>query len=314
MTANREGHEMTEEVTPKRYWTRRKIAFWCAVVVLTVVIGCAMVVREHIRRPRGPYVHTPAVVQPLERVAYRVEHLTEDAPGWSHQLLGTVTYGEFEAPLWLLRYTPESVTRRVLLTGGVHGNEPMGAESVMRFAELLRRSPEAFPGTAFDIIPVVNPWGYEHDRRYNQQGFDINRDFGPFQTQEARIIRDFMADKQYDLAIDHHEDSSAQGFYLYDVATPHEDLCRAIIDAVRKQGHAIAQDVWMVIFKTKDGLIDAPLWSLYAAQYALGNSLINYVRLHHAANTFLLETPSDWKPRERLETQALARELLLEGL
>lgn len=302
---------MTENTQPKSYWTRRKIAFWCGVVVVTVIIGCAMVVREQIRRPRGPYLRDLPQIQSLERVAFRVEHAGTGATGWRHEALGTVTYGAFEEPIWLLRYTPAHVARRVLLVGGVHGNEPMGAESVLRFTEHLRRSAGEFPGTAFDILPLVNPWGYAHGRRYNQQGYDINRDFGPFQTQEARIVRDFLAGQHYDLVIDHHEDSSAHGFYLYNIATPHQARCREIIERVRAMGLEIEQDTWMVILKTRDGLIDAPRWTLHAAQLALGNSLANHARLHHANAAFLIETPIRWKPRERLETQALAREMLL---
>jgi murein peptide amidase A len=214
-----------------------------------------------------------------------------------------------------VRYTPaDTPVRTVLVTGGVHGNEPMGAEAALRFIELLARTPEDYPDTAFVVFPVVNPWGYVYNQRLNQQGYDINRDFGPFSTQEARLVRDAIAGELFALAIDHHEDNTALGFYLYDVGTPHENLCREIIGEVRRMGHAIEQETWMVIFKTDDGLIDAPVWSLHVAGWTIGNSLVNYARLHHTENAFLPETPTHFKPRERLELHDLARECLLAGV
>ena len=46
-------------------------------------------------------------------------------------------------------------------------------------------------------------------------GFDINRDFATFNTQEARIIKQLFNDRRYDLMVDLHEDKDARGFYLY---------------------------------------------------------------------------------------------------
>ncbi len=50
-----------------------------------------------------------------------------------------------------------------------------------------------FPDVSFDIVPLLNPWGWSRDVRYNRDGRDINRDFATFTTQEARVFRDLVA-------------------------------------------------------------------------------------------------------------------------
>ena len=64
---------------------------------------------------------------------------------------------------------------RVLLTGGVHGDEPAGVEAVLRFFE-----EDAEPWLAqveFTALPCVNPVGYVRGTRGNGAGADINRSF-----------------------------------------------------------------------------------------------------------------------------------------
>lgn len=291
----------------------RRIVLLCATLVLAVCIACGLYARDKVRRPHGPYTAQRAAERQIEHMAWRLTRADEQSERLSLEVLDSVRYGRFEAPMWLVRYAPPNPpARRVLLTGGVHGNEPAGAETVLRFIERLRRLPEEYPDTAFDIIPLVNPWGWAYNRRLNQQGYDINRDFGPFATQEARIVREFLGDQRYDVVIDHHEDGDALGFYLYNIATPHAPLCRELIAAVRDAGYPIEQDTWMVIFKTDDGLIDAPLWSLRVAQWALGNSLANYSRLRHAEAVYLIESPVRFPEKGRLAMQDMARTRLLE--
>ena len=65
--------------------------------------------------------------------------------------------------------------RHVLLNGGTHGEEPAGAEALVRFLEARRY--ERWPGVAFTVVPCANPWGYAHARREGPGGRDLNRAF-----------------------------------------------------------------------------------------------------------------------------------------
>ena len=186
-----------------------------------------------------------------------------------------------------------------------------GAEAVVRFIEGLAESPDRYPHVAFDIIPVVNPWGWAHDRRRNQQGLDINRDFASFDAQEARLIRDFVRKERYDLVVDHHEHPGGRGFYLYQIDCDETALSRRVIAHQRERGYPIEQDVRMVIFKTRDGLIRIPGWGLPLAKLGRMLSMTNYLRMQGNPRVFLIETPTtaSWDDRTAMHGEAL--ELLL---
>lgn len=222
--------------------------------------------------------------------------------------VGTIRYSQFETSMWALNFKPpDKVKHVVLLTGGVHGNEPAGTEMLLQLAESMSREPEKYDGFYFDIIPLVNPWGWVFDTRHNCEGIDINRDFASFNSLEARLIREFTRGKSYDLVIDFHEDPSAQGFYLYQNAAPDTTVGRRVIAAVRKADFPIEQNVSMVILKTDDGLIDAPLWSLWYMQATRQISCPSYFRLENGSTAFTIETPKNlvWDGRLKMHRVAL---------
>jgi murein peptide amidase A len=68
-----------------------------------------------------------------------------------------------------------SGTRRLLVVGGVHGNE-FGTAVARRLAAYLAAHPRAVPsGTRIDVILCANPDGYAHGTRGNARGVDLNR-------------------------------------------------------------------------------------------------------------------------------------------
>ena len=228
---------------------------------------------------------------------------------------GTIRYGQFETPAYALTFTPPGkVKHLVLLTGGVHGNEPSGVEMLIQTAENIVRQPEKYEGYYFDIIPLVNPWGWVFDTRYNRDGIDINRDFAAFASQEAHLVQSFTQGKAYDLVIDFHEDPSAQGFYPYQNAAPDTAVGRKVIAAVRQATYPIEQNVNMVILKTNDGLIDAPMWSLQYMQVTRQLSCPAYFRLERNAAAFTIETPKNMAWDDRVKMHKIALNEILSSL
>ena len=121
-------------------------------------------------------------------------------------VIGTVKYDKFHAPIWLISFHPgENPWYRVLLSAGIHGNEPAGVDCMIDFIEDLSKSPSKFSPFTFNIIPIVNPWGWIHNIRFNKDGIDINRDFASFNSQEAKILEQILDGETYDLMIDFHE-------------------------------------------------------------------------------------------------------------
>jgi protein MpaA len=67
--------------------------------------------------------------------------------------------------------------RRILLLGGVHGNE-YGTAVVRAFLRYVRAHPSVVPsGTTLDVVACANPDGYAKRRRTNAHNVDINRNF-----------------------------------------------------------------------------------------------------------------------------------------
>lgn len=287
------------------------VASIIAAIVLVLAVCVVAVVR--LGGHRRPYRNVRRV-RDLSTIEGRLKAAAAGCDRMSLDTLGSIRYGDFEAPLWRVAVTPEGPAEyKVFLSGGVHGNEPAGAEAVVRFIEGFAESPDRYSHVAFDIIPLVNPWGWAHDRRRNQQGLDINRDFASFDAQEARLIRDFVRDKRYDLVVDHHEHPGGRGFYLYQIDCDETALSRRVIAHQRERGYPIEQDVRMVLFKTRDGLMRIPGWGLPVAKLARMLSMTNYLRMQGNPRVFLIETPTTASWDDRVAMHRGALEVLLPG-
>src|SRR5690606_7467212 len=68
-----------------------------------------------------------------------------------------------------------SADKTVLLTAGVHGDEPAGVEAALAFLESIKE--DWLADYHFCVLPCVNPTGYVADTRANSQGIDVNRAF-----------------------------------------------------------------------------------------------------------------------------------------
>ena len=227
--------------------------------------------------------------------------------------IGRITYPGFEAPLWRISFRPDGpIKSNVLFSAGIHGNEPAGTECALRFVEALARNLKKYQDIAFDIIPLINPWGWAHDIRFNQAGIDINRDFASFESQEADIIRQALGTREYSLMFDLHEDPDASGFYIYQYGLNDRKVARQIVTAVEDRGYPVEQDVKMVVLKTQNGIIDAPMWGLHYMRLMGQLSITNYYRLYHSPCVFTVETPTALAFKDRLKMQQTAVELLVD--
>lgn len=108
--------------------------------------------------------------------------------------------------------------KRVLISAGIHGDEPAGVEAICAFLE--RNEFQRYAGDwEVTLLPCLNPFGYEHGTRDNHEGKDLNRLFKSASTPpEVTAAREVLS-RPFDLTLELHEDSESPGFYLYQKET-----------------------------------------------------------------------------------------------
>ncbi|HPS56622.1 MAG TPA: M14 family carboxypeptidase N/E [Spirochaetota bacterium] len=88
---------------------------------------------------------------------------------------------------------------RVRISAGIHGNEKITTEVLLRFIDYLLTEYGNSNAEIMDlinsryivIIPVINPDGYINSRRYNSNGVDLNRNFSREWSDAYSIYGDY---------------------------------------------------------------------------------------------------------------------------
>jgi hypothetical protein len=255
---------------------------------------------------RDPYSGAEPAVRDLGQFEAELRAAIAGAEGVTLSETSPVAWEGFSSPIWMVHVERPGSTKRALVFAGIHGNEPAGPAWALELVRALAADASLHHDVSFDIVPLLNPWGWSRDVRYNRDGRDINRDFATFTTQEARAFRDLVEGGRYDFSIDHHEDPSGKGFYLYQYADRDTRPTRAVIAKVRDLAFPIEQDVSMVILRTRDGLIRAPRWGLWymKATDQLGSA--NWVRLTGIPRVFTVETPTALALEDRVRLHRTA--------
>ena len=182
-------------------------------------------------------------------------------------------------------------SRHVLITGGMHGDEPAGVEAVLQFLE--RDNTALLKKFSFLIIPCINPYGYVHNTRETCDDVDINRAFETEGVAEVAIVKKALGKTQFSLAIDFHEDYDATGFYLYEGKRDEKYIGPKLAVAAKAIG-AIDPD---------DPGEDAP--DLAEGVYKVANSwgtqgLTPYLLHFHSEHVIISETPTIWQLEQRV--------------
>lgn len=181
----------------------------------------------------------------------------------THPSVSVRRIGEFDAlgcahPLFVIDMGEPGVGKiRVLIAGGIHGDEPAGVEAPLRFIEENAGNRELLEKFVFTIYPCNNPTGWELNTRENWRGIDLNREFGARKPEpEAEIIMHSLRGHCYDLVYEMHEDIDSPGFYLYEIAEDESyHIGEVIIDAVSKMGCPINTNECIEGMPAKNGLI-----------------------------------------------------------
>jgi hypothetical protein len=129
-----------------------------------------------------------------------------------------------------------TAAKRLLIVSGIHGNEQAG---ILCIPEILERFDREGP-VAVRILTPANPVGAAETSRFNAGGYDINRDFIRFNTEEARVVRRTFEDLRPDFVLSLHEGPQDAAFLF---ANPHVDpaLARRMLAALEAGGTTLAE-------------------------------------------------------------------------
>ena len=124
--------------------------------------------------------------------------------------------------------------RRALISAGIHGDEPGGVETILKFLQ-ERRYLDYIDEWEITLLPCINPFGYEFGIRENHQGKDLNRLFKTDLPPLEVIFAQSIINKGFEISIELHEDYDSSGYYLYQIGTEkkHEGIGLNILDSLK---------------------------------------------------------------------------------
>jgi protein MpaA len=198
------------------------------------------------------------------------------------------------APLLALTKRTPGPRPRIYLSAGIHGDEPAGPLALL---ELIAAGAFDARATWF-ICPLLNPAGFLRAVRENADGLDLNRDYRHLKSQEiVAHVAWLRGQPNFDLTLCLHEDWESGGFYLYEL-NPHgrPSLAPAMLRAVAEvcpietatviDGREVAEPG---IIRPLTDPLQRELWP---------ESI--YLRAHHAALSYTIESPSARPLAERV--------------
>ena len=270
------------------------------------------------------------VLEPLFALAKR-------NPDFSTEFMGLVDHGLANYPLFCVSVAGRTFADKkdVLISAGVHGEEPAGVYTVLRFLEFLENDIFGFLGDfRFLIFPCVNPFGFEHGYRFNSQpdpehgerGMDINRWFKArtrcYEAANLMRILSRLA-RRFAFTVDLHEtdpDWASEGFTADD--NPHTFyMWETAFDKSIRIGDKVVKEVgkitplcdWDKIYKDTNhgGIIWYPEGCSNPV-YALGTTLDGFLSANYTPQSFTLETPCGWDMEKRVATHLVALRKILE--
>lgn len=167
-------------------------------------------------------------------------------------------------PLYQITAGPRRSGTTLVFSAGIHGDETSGPLAVL---ELVRRFNWArLRRAGVVLLPVGNPWGFDHGRRTDAAGRNLNRGFGGESFRpEQRLLHEAVSAARPVLLLTLHEDDEQAGFYLYAYGRPdRNDRTRRLIKSVgrrfmplargrRIDGHPAAAGV---ILNIRDGSLE----------------------------------------------------------
>ncbi len=232
--------------------------------------------------------------------------------GFHPRVLGQIETPKGPVPFLSLSRKIKRRAPRVLIAAGIHGDEPAGPHAVLALLESFPGKWPELSGVQIEIVPLINPSGFDLRQRTNVHGVDLNRMFGAAAPPpEIRLLMNDYRRRQIDLFIDLHEDVDTPGFYLYELAPSEESAFGPqIISDLRKAGHPINDSSVIEGMPASSGLIlrttrHLPRFFRKGAPQGL------YLKKLGARRTLTFETPPRLPLEDRVNMHLLSLRTVL---
>lgn len=263
------------------------------VLVISIVLaGCVAMACE--TPNRGP-ITSKSTIMSTNQNASRTENLPFAPPelvarfgraararGFRIEEFGSIA----GCPLIALTKRAAGVRLRIYLSSGIHGDEPAPPLALLEMLEA-----GVFDDRAnWLICPLLNPMGFTRATRETEGGVDLNRDYRHLVSAEIRQhTRWLQRQPNFDLAFCLHEDWESLGFYLYELNPENRPtLAEPMIEAVAR-----------VCPIETAAIIDGRESNAPGIIRPIADPLLRemwpeaiYLRAHHTALTYTLESPS----------------------
>ena len=245
-----------------------------------------------------------------------------EIPGVTLETLTTIRSADFgEVPLTFARYAPRTRPERyrlkVLITAGMHGDEPAGVLALYKYLLSISLRELNIEVSAF---PCINPVGLLRNSRLNSGHFDLNRHIDPRSiAPEARAVtsRLISLGQSFDAAFDLHEDNpavpcdfspesaQADAFYLYESnfnprSTP---IGNAIVRAVAAKGIEVSSQRSIYGERALSGVVER---GIERTQF---KDLERYLTMNFTDRVITSETLTTSSLEERISTQVTVLEV-----
>ena len=111
----------------------------------------------------------------------RLLALTREAGDWNHEEIRHPEPGPDSQPIYtdVLWRGPRDAQRVLSITSGTHGAEGFCGSALQSW--MVADAPRLPDNTAIMLVHAVNPYGFAHIRRVNEDNVDLNRNFIDFE-------------------------------------------------------------------------------------------------------------------------------------
>jgi len=197
--------------------------------------------------------------------------------------------------LFYLKTKALGPTGGMYISAGIHGDEPAGPEALVTWAEKNARILSSVPCLLF---PCLNPWGLVNNRRYDQNGVDLNRIFHLKNLPAIESLKKLIVSHRFAVSLMLHEDYDGQGLYLYETERAIPFWGERLIKAARKVIPIDARERIDGRKQLKPGIVRRKINLKKFATFGIPEAL--HLHTYHSERTFTIETPSEFALDQRV--------------